>query len=491
MSSPTLPTASPDASTPKTGRPRKRVRSSGSGSAERQKSGRYRASYLHPATGERHYAPATFATKAEAQSWNRQHLAAIDRDEWFDRSKGDVLLTDFLALWLESNPKIKKESTRELYRDEAARWILPKTSHPSTPSGPVELGAMTLRQIDPTTVRQWYAAMRQATKASATAKRQAVKPRQHPARWWAAQTAREVKASGRISPQLLAAWQEAGSPTPPPREANPNAGVELAARVYRLLHAVMATAVADELIKDNPVNIPGAGQATPIDKAPVSADEVTAIVQNFPDRYRAAIWFAVFTALRAGQVFALRRRDVDLANRLVYVGRTVGRVRKRKGLVFDTPKTASTDRWKVIPEELAVILARHMDEFTKSSPDAMVFATTNGNPLDASHRTKFFDRARQKIARPDVSWKDLRSASAMFMYEQGATRSDVKRHLNHKTDAAAARYERTSEERRRNLMGGFGATLGLTRSPEPAELASPGAGKAVAARQAPKERGSA
>lgn len=491
MSSQPIPTDSAGASTPKTGRPRKRVRSSGSGSAEKQKSGRYRASYLHPATQERHYAPQTFATKAEAQGWNRQHLAAIDRDEWFDRSKGDVRLTTYVALWLDTNPKITKDSTRELNRDEAKRWIFPKYASTTEPGASVELGAMTLRQLDPATVRLWYAAMRQTVKTGAVARAQAVKPREHPARWWAQQTGRDVKSSGRLSPQLLTAWAEAGSPRQPVPEAKPNAGEEVAARVYRTLHAVMAAAVTDELIKDNPCKIRGAGQVTPIERAPVSAGEVTAIAQNYPERYRAAVWFAVFTALRAGQVFALRRRDVDLKKRLVHVARAVSKVHGRKGIHIDTPKTAGTDRWKRIPEELATILAAHMDRYTDADPDALLFTTTHGNVLASSHRSTFFDRARRKIDRGDLRWQDLRSASAMFMYDQGATRSDVKRHLNHKTDAAAARYERTSEERRRNLMGGFGATLGLTRSPEPAELASPGAGKAVAARQAPKERGSA
>ncbi|MEU5215969.1 tyrosine-type recombinase/integrase [Streptomyces sp. NPDC020807] len=461
------PSPSSEASAPRTGRPRKRVRSSGSGSAERQKSGRYRASYLHPATGERHYAPATFATKGEAQAWNRQHLAAIDRGDWFDHSKGDRLLTDYLFLWLATNPKITKDSTRELNRDEARRWIFAKLPDPDGRGGSVELGAMTLREIDPATVRRWYAAMRAAVKASAVAKARAVKSREHPARWWARETGREVKSSGRLSPQLLAAWAEAGHPAPPAPEAKPTAGEEVAARVYRLLHAVLAAAVTDELIKDNPCKIKGAGQAPEVDRAPVSADEVTAIAQNYPARYRAAVWFAVFTARRPGQVFALRRRDVDLNKRLVHVARSVGKVHGRKGHHFSTPKTADTDRWKRIPEELATILAAHLDEFVESDKDALLFTTTHGNVLASSHRSTFFTRAKRKINREDLRWYDLRSASAMFMYEQGATRSDVKRHLNHRTDAAAARYERTSDQRRRNLMSGFGATLGLTAAATP------------------------
>uniref|UniRef100_A0AAU2V6F6 Tyrosine-type recombinase/integrase n=1 Tax=Streptomyces sp. NBC_00003 TaxID=2903608 RepID=A0AAU2V6F6_9ACTN len=489
MSTPASPSES-SANTPKTGRPRKRSRSSGSGSAEKQRSGKYRASYLHPVTGDRQYAPHTFDTKAEAQAWNRQHLAAIDRGEWFDHGKGDVLLTEYLALWLDTNPKITKDSTRELYRDEATRWIFPALGDPATPGGIVELGTMTLRQIDPATVRKWYAAMRQATKASAVARAQSVKPREHPARWWARETGRAVKSSGRLSPQLLAAWTEAGSPTPPVPEAKSSAGAEVAARVYRLLHAVMAAAVdTDGLIKDNPCKIRGAGQAPQVDRAPLSAEEVTALAQNFPARYRAAVWFAVFTALRPGQVFALRRKDIDLENRLVHVGRSVGVVRKRKGYVYETPKTEATDRWKRIPEELATILAGHMDQFTGKSPNALVFATTHGNVLSNSQRSRFFDRARRTIDRPDVPWKELRSASAMFMYAQGATRSDVKRALNHKTDAAAARYERTSEERRRNLMSGFGATFGLgsangTQEPDDGAVA----GKVIPLRERPEER---
>jgi hypothetical protein len=49
----------------------------------------------------------------------------------------------------------------------------------------------------------------------------------------------------------------------------------------------------------------------------------------------------------------------------------------------------------------------------------------------------------------------------MFMLDSGASDADVRAQLNHKTDDAARRYRRTSDERRRRLTSGLDEHLGV------------------------------
>lgn len=72
---------------------------------------------------------------------------------------------------------------------------------------------------------------------------------------------------------------------------------------------------------------------------------------------------------------------------------------------------------------LARLLRDHMRAFIPPGDDAVVFGTRTG--------------------------RSLRAASAMFLYAHNATPTDVQRHLDHATAAAALRYQRTSEQRHR------------------------------------------
>ncbi|WP_326597876.1 tyrosine-type recombinase/integrase [Streptomyces sp. NBC_01803] len=413
-------------------------------------SGRYQASYLAP-DGRRRPAPTTFETKTAANQWLATVQADMLRGVWHPQA-GTITLGAYYDKWLATNLRIKKRGTRSLYRRDADRWLLPEFT--SSDGTRVHLGAMPLNRVHPPGVRDWYQVMGEGVRAAATERASGPTYRGHPARWWAERSGYDVPRTGRLPRELLAAWETAGSPTPPRREPPADAGRDTVARLYRLLHAVLESARKDGLITVNPCRLAGASDPGQRARAPVEPREVHGMVAAFTDRYRAALWFAVYTALRAGQVWALRRRDVDLENLRVRVA--VGLVElPKEGITFDDPKTEGTARWTTITPAMAAILAKHLDEYVPPGPDALVFGTRTGRPVRASQRSKMFHRARLAVGRPDVRWQDLRSATAMFMLDSGASDADVRVQLNHKTDRAARRYRRTSEERRRRLTSGL------------------------------------
>jgi integrase len=95
------------------------------------------------------------------------------------------------------------------------------------------------------------------------------------------------------------------------------------AKAYRLLKAIMATAVDDGLIRRNPCRIRGAS----LDKSPerpvLTVPQVFALADAISQRYRALILLAVFGSLRWGELAALRGTDIDMDARTVKVQRTL------------------------------------------------------------------------------------------------------------------------------------------------------------------------
>jgi len=85
----------------------------------------------------------------------------------------------------------------------------------------------------------------------------------------------------------------------------------MAAKAYRLLRAVLNTAVDDDLIRRNLCRIVGAGIERSAERPTATVDQVFQLADTVPDRVRALILLAAFTSLRYGELVALRCRDFD------------------------------------------------------------------------------------------------------------------------------------------------------------------------------------
>jgi hypothetical protein len=95
-----------------------------------------------------------------------------------------------------------------------------------------------------------------------------------------------------------------------------------AAKAYRLLKAIMNTAVEDGLIRRNPCRIRGAGQDKSPERPVLRVGQVIALADAVEPRYRALILLAAFGSLRWGELAALRRKDIDTTARVVRVERS-------------------------------------------------------------------------------------------------------------------------------------------------------------------------
>ncbi len=94
-------------------------------------------------------------------------------------------------------------------------------------------------------------------------------------------------------------------------------------RVRRLLRAILATAVEDELIPRNPCVLKGASVERADERPVASLTDLAASASAVALRYRAMLLLATWAGLRFGELAGLTRADVDLAARTVHVWRQV------------------------------------------------------------------------------------------------------------------------------------------------------------------------
>lgn len=365
----------------------RRGRSTGFGSIEKLPSGRLRVRWRDD-DGRRQTAGQTFTTKADA----RRFLATVEADKLRGTYRAPKVVTETLAeygvRWIKDRPRLKA-STRYQYEVDFRRHIEPL------------LGDTVLDQIEPDDIRRWYS---------------------------------------RLSENLRNNLAESG------RDGSPTV-----ARAYRLLRAILQTAVDDEILLRNPCRIPGAGDSRSPERPTLSAQEIGKLANEVPDHYRAFVLVAGFTGLRAGEIAALRLSDLDLrpGQASLRVSRRFYRV--AGALTVDTPKSEAGARSVALPAFVADELRAHLAEFRPNAGKTdLVFVTKGGRDLLDGY-SQVVRRALDRIGRTDARAHDLRHSALTSAAEHGATLATLMQMAGHSTPDAAQRYQHATLDHARRV----------------------------------------
>nr|WP_297428013.1 tyrosine-type recombinase/integrase [uncultured Actinotalea sp.] len=422
-----------------------------SGAVRKLPSGRWQARYTGPDGALRPLG--TFPTRAEADQALAHEVSRMARGVWRDPRLGDQPLGEWFRGWIATRGDLAP-STRALYGRLLERWIdaeVPVTHGSRVRT--VRLGFRTLASLTPADVREWDAAvLAEASRRGAERwQRAAAHPRRANAaiRQWAAAEGRPVAATGRMPVELREAWLDAtGGFMADPRSTLRSVGHTEAAQAYRLLHTGMAQAVSDGLIPANPCAIKGASQRDARHRAErrvVGPEDLWALADAMPERYRAAVVIAFLSGLRAGELFALQRKHVDLDTSTIRVEQSLGRPGAGSGRYAST-KSRAGRRTVTLPRLAVDVLAEHLARFTPESRDAVVFGTATGRPLTSGSRTVMFARARAAIGREDLTWHDLRHSAMTLVALTGATLPELMQRAGHSTPRAALHYQHAGDD---------------------------------------------
>lgn len=242
----------------------------------------------------------------------------------------------------------------------------------------------------------------------------------------------------------------------------------MAAKAYRLLRAVLWTAVKeDELLQRNPCRIPGADRETPEERPHLTLAQVARLMEAMPARrYRMLILLAAVASLRFGEITALRRLDVDLDNALIRVRQQSLEI-TGKGLVYGPPKSRAGIRDVAIPDEMVTLLREHLTEYVGEDPIDLVFTTPTGKPIRRGSFQKLVDwtKAVASIGVPGLHFHDLRHTGNMLAAGSKVTTRDLMARMGHDSMAAALIYQHASREADQAIAKYLGGKLSEITKP--------------------------
>jgi integrase len=211
-------------------------------------------------------------------------------------------------------------------------------------------------------------------------------------------------------------------------------------QAYRLLRAVLNTAVREGLLAKNPCQIPGAGTPHAKRRTVATPKQVASLVDEIPGPYKAAVLLAAWGGLRRGEILALRRADLDLEAGTVSVHRNQVELLSRRSRFDAKPKTDAGYRTVALPPHVVPVLKKHMALY---AGDARLFVSSTGGPMPGDSLTQAFSRARDRVGMEGFRFHDLRHTGQTLAAATGATLADLMKRLGHSSPAAAMRYLHT------------------------------------------------
>lgn len=245
---------------------------------------------------------------------------------------------------------------------------------------------------------------------------------------------------GRLTTPMIREWRA--------RLLADGVSVSGAAKAYRLLRAILMTAVKeDEIIRKNPCRIPGADQEQAAERPTLTIAQVFKLAAKVPDRYSALILLATFACLRWGEVSALKRRDVDTVRGVVRV-REAFTEQRGKGLVLGPPKSRAGMRTVAIPAAILPAVREHMNTYVKDHSNALVFTTENGKAIWRGNFNKLVKwRATVAgIGAAGLHFHDLRHTGNVLAASTGTSLRDLMARMGHDSPRAALIYQHASSD---------------------------------------------
>jgi integrase len=230
---------------------------------------------------------------------------------------------------------------------------------------------------------------------------------------------------------------------------NDDVGHSTVAKTYRILHAIFATAVDDDLMRRNPCRIKGAGQDKAEERPTATLDQVFGIAEAIQPRYRLMILLAAFAQLRFGELIALRRNNVDFDKMELRVRRATAEMEDGTQVDGD-PKSEAGKRPISVPEGLRSDIETHLERYAQAGPAGRLFVGPQGGIPLRRNFNRIWHAALKGAKIPKetgLHLHDLRHTGSTWSAQSGATLKELMARIGHSSTRAAMIYQHASRDR--------------------------------------------
>jgi integrase len=219
-----------------------------------------------------------------------------------------------------------------------------------------------------------------------------------------------------------------------------------------LVQGIFSVAVDNDFVSRSPVRNKGKPALQHREKPTWRAEQVRAIVESVPSKYRALFVCAAVTGVRLGELPGLKWQHVDSQGAVMRIQQSLWH-----GEIF-TPKTQASIRLVPLGNHLLAVLKGHQRGVLHTGPEDFAFCKEGGLPLNPDVLRKdvlYPPLDRLQIARTPQSagFPTFRHSAVSFINEQTGNLKLVQKLLGHSNlNITSDVYTHTSAEAEREAV---------------------------------------
>jgi integrase len=200
--------------------------------------------------------------------------------------------------------------------------------------------------------------------------------------------------------------------------------------VHGLLATLLRAAVDDGYLARSPCARTAPGKGGRAEIRPLTVEQVRALIDALPERYRVAGLLGAGCGLRVGEVLGLRAGAVRFAEREVAV---VEQLQLLPGAPprLVPPKTASSRRVVPLPDVVADAVRAHLDREPAAADELLLRSRPGGPTWPNSFNDSVWRPATRRAALPGTRFHDLRHFYATALIRAGESVKTVQAALGH------------------------------------------------------------
>jgi integrase len=211
-----------------------------------------------------------------------------------------------------------------------------------------------------------------------------------------------------------------------------------ARQVMTILAGIYGDAVADGLLAKSPCRDTVPPRAHREKIVPLTAEQVEALIEAAPERYRALVVLGAGCGLRLGEALGLKvrrvrflERELDVVEQLTLVPGAPPKM--------GPPKTRGSVRTVPLAEVVADALAEHLAMFP-AGPDDLIFRSRTGGPIwSNTFNSSVWQPLRKRADLPNARFHDLRHFTASALIRYGESVKTVAAVLGHADETETLR----------------------------------------------------
>jgi integrase len=202
--------------------------------------------------------------------------------------------------------------------------------------------------------------------------------------------------------------------------------------VYGRVVAVYRAAVRDRVVASSPcVDVRLPRTPTKAVSEVLEPEQVLALADAVPPRYRALVISGAGLGLRPGELFGLAVDRLEFLRRTVRVDQQMVRVRG-EGVRLGPLKTAASYRTIPLPDVVGQAIAGHLQTWPAHPQLGLVFTNERDAPIQQYPFSTMFEKARSIRSLPEwTTPHDLRHFYASTLIRSGASIKVIQTRLGH------------------------------------------------------------